>query len=515
MWQHRWAVWGGILGATASCLAKIAVSSDPINPLVYVQDRWCEPFLTSTDWDNRVQEWMHPILQFWLRLEEATPTFISEKVAGMSTCQLIILVPRIACFIAMLLVNAYMIAAFIRGMQHSGSVVGTSITTASNFSTSAFLGALIWKERFSPSWWVGFALVLFGVLLLSSRQVVDEEVHDTAPSSSPQQSPRVSPQDRTTVETKANPPSPESKSCPTTSPDVISTTQEYSSSKLPDRSLSYDCPLCKDPLFDKMTGVAKLAVADASPTCYHIMHAQCLKQHRHNPQQQPISQSPSSPPENSDMSPSKTQKGLARNPVTCPLCHKAIAMFVSSKQAAHFAVFWMKRVEQCLQRLGPKLVQDPATEQFTRQPLPAKFVREHLQRDDSLTEQQKRYIDDDPTGLGKGLLAALEWGGSEDYNNVKTGQRGWNLCLQTKGIWNYSPKHDDLWLWEWGAIHPRQRCDQCQLLNKPLTVACPDCQDSAEAAYYCSQACQKRDWQRHKMSCQMWQQQGPSSRAMK
>ena len=242
---------------------------------------------------------------------------------------------------------------------------------------------------------------------------------------------------------------------------------------LVDKSFYYECPLCEDPLFDKETGDSSLAIADLSPSCYHILHARCLKH------QQTLSKS-----------------------VTCPICDRSIPMFINAKQAAHFGGFWIQRVEAHLQKLGPAPGQ---------QPQPANEIRRLLQQDSTLTLTQKTYISDDPTGLGKGLLCALEWGGYIDYNAVQKGHKGWHVCLRTKGLWKYDAKHDDLWLWEWGKVHPRQRCDQCQL-TKALPVACPDCQGSAEAAFYCSEGCQKRDKQRHKMSCQLWQQQGPNSK---
>lgn len=259
--------------------------------------------------------------------------------------------------------------------------------------------------------------------------------------------------------------------------------QRKSITPLIDRSFYNECPYCEEPLFDPTTGEANVAVADLSPSCYHILHARCLKhQQKQTPKHQQASKS------------------------KCPICESAIPMFINAKQAAHFGGFWLKRVEQCLKQLGP--VKSARGE---LQPQPASTVREWLRtKDSTLAETQKRYIDDDPTGLGKGLMSALEWSGSVDYNDVQKGHKGWHICLRTQGIWKYDPKRDDLWLWEWGKVHPRQRCDQCQLLKPNLPVACQACLGSAEAAYYCSEACQKRDKQRHKMTCQMWQTQGPT-----
>ena len=44
MWQHRWAVWSGVLGATASCLAKLAVVSEESPLTRMVQKQVCHRF---------------------------------------------------------------------------------------------------------------------------------------------------------------------------------------------------------------------------------------------------------------------------------------------------------------------------------------------------------------------------------------------------------------------------------------------------------------------------------------
>ena len=179
-------------------------------------------------------------------------------------------------------------------------------------------------------------------------------------------------------------------------------------------------------------------------------------------------------------------------------------MWIRTKQSASLAAFWMERIEAILKSLGP-----PKNEKGQVQPLPVSVVREKLWDDTTLTDAQKKYIDDDPSGLGKGMESCLEWGGSIDYNkNSIKGRIGWNQCLVTKGVWSYDRQKDEIWLWEWG-MHPNQRCDQCQFLKKPLPTECQNCIGSSEAAVYCSSSCQKRDSQRHKMTCQMWMTHGP------
>ena len=525
MWQHRFAVWAGILGASASCLAKMAVSGE--SPLQRLQTDVCPRYIQS-NLDELFGSYVYKIvgdLMIRRRINLVSYVqYIRNTIQTMAVrlhifevdwCQVIFLGPRVLLLVCMLIMNAYMIAAFMKGMQLSGSVVGTAITTACNFTMSAVWGFVLWNERFPSTWWLGFSCVLAGVLLLSSVQPQSEKTVpqtskvtvtvrrpyenavpytvsskisiDTSsysggrPSASeawslgsrsstgispsaanawmglPKEAHAVSPSDGIS-------PLPRAAIKPN---DSRIKKQRRKISALVDRSgLDLGCPLCEEPLFDR-EGNAELAVADLSPSCYHVMHARCIKYRQKHDRDS-----------------------------TCPICDRSVPMFVNAMQTAHFAGFWMPRVEACLRDLGP------AT---GAQPQPASAVREWLAKDKTLTDAQKVYINEDPSGLGKGLLSALEWGGSVDHNNVQKGHRGWHGCLKSKGIWTYAPKYDDLWLWEWGEVHPRQRCDQCQLFRK-LPVACKECQGSSEAAFYCSDACQKRDRQRHKMTCQLWQE---------
>jgi hypothetical protein len=284
------------------------------------------------------------------------------------------------------------------------------------------------------------------------------------------------------------------------------TKKKQLATSLIDRTFANECPLCEGQMFDESTGESPMAIADLSPHCFHVMHAKCLKQQSAHSIITTTTTTTTTPTSNNNNEQRRRQSSSTPSHKSmCPVCDKSISMWISAKQAAHFAGFWMERVEACLQQLGP-----PQNDKGVVQPLPASRVRDHLQQDDSLTETQKRYIDDDPTGLGKGLASALEWGGYVDYNDSFKGHVGWSQGLRTQGVWKYDAKRDDFWLWEWGSVHPRQRCDQCQFLKRPLPVACPGCPGSTEAAFYCSESCQKRDWQRHKMTCTLWQTQGPN-----
>jgi hypothetical protein len=512
MWQHRWALLSGFLGATASCLVKMAVTSDRSSPLVYLSDKYCQPYLTE-DVDVTLLRNIHWALgtlmvRYHINLTKAfrvvqdafQDVVLELGIFEVDWCHFGLIVPRIICLIAMLLLNAYMIAAFLKGLNVSGSVVGTAISSAANFSVSALLGGLLWKERFATTWWLGFGCVMTGVMVLSSVQAVAED--DSKKSSSslrrlakPKTFSGASTKERPTIRPSFQPTPKKAAASLRQFRGSVSSTSTSSIRKAPtallfakkkeltsaliDRTFANECPLCEGQLFDESTGISNAAIADLSPNCCHVMHAKCLK-HQHS-------------------SPTGKSK--------CPVCDKSISMWISAKQAAHFAGFWMDRVESTLRDLGPVM-----DDKGLPQPRPAEEIRALLQNDDSLSDVQKTYIDDDPTGLGKGLASAVEWGGYVDYNDCPKGRVGWSLCLRTRGLWKYDAKEDDIWLWEWGVTHPRQRCEQCQLLKRSLPVTCPGCVGSSEAAFYCSEPCQKRDWQRHKMTCNRWQQHGPEQK---
>jgi drug/metabolite transporter (DMT)-like permease len=131
------ALLSGLLGATASCFAKFAFDPDSVSALQ--TQALCEAAVDLKD------------------------------VAGQRACYWVALVvARGLCLACMIACNAYMLGTFLKGMEESGSVAGTALSTASNFVVSACYGYILWGERFSVLWWTGFGMVITGVLLLSA-----------------------------------------------------------------------------------------------------------------------------------------------------------------------------------------------------------------------------------------------------------------------------------------------------------------------------------------------------------
>lgn len=581
MWlQHRWALWSGFLGASASCLIKMALSSSS-GPVHYFETHICQqhcPWIV--DLDDTVLAMVYKVLGHLMirhrinfmpyfttfRKVVETHVIMRLRIFEVDYCHVVTLPIQALCIVAMVVANAYMIASFLKGMQASGSVVAPSLSTAANFTTSAIYGALVWGEQMNTQWCVGFVCVLLGVFLLSNtlpvegegEDSIDERTNEPMGTNVSETQQRRLQHPKTVIKTlppqlergkvasmaskyKKNDPSPNAAQTPINRPtrrfkmppspkDTVpkataaspiapaitnnkpasniktnraslkaesalkqyyrddKTTMEkphYYDPRLVYNNFLNQCALCEETIFDTTTGESISAVADLSPhTCFHIYHAKCLKQ---------------------------STKAFCN---TCPLCgpETPLGMWTTAKQAAHFPGFWLPRVEQYLlstQRQPQNNGVDGGTLSTC---LPASEIRTAFWNDPSLTPAQKAFVSDDPTGMGKGLQAALEWGGYRDYNTVPKGHIGFHDCLRTRGIWKYDAKKDDIWLWSWGDIHPRQRCDQCQMIQKQLTlpVQCPVCVGSSEAARYCSLSCSKRDWQRHKQICQQWKDKGPA-----
>jgi drug/metabolite transporter (DMT)-like permease len=142
------AIWSGLWGATASCCVKFAL--DPSSAVALQSQH----IVCSAEF---VQGEIMNALGSAIGLEP-TEQLCNWIVGG--------LIARGFCFVGMLVCNAYMLGFFLKGMEESGSVAGTALSTASNFICSACYGYVLWRERFTTIWWTGFCMVMLGVLLL-------------------------------------------------------------------------------------------------------------------------------------------------------------------------------------------------------------------------------------------------------------------------------------------------------------------------------------------------------------
>lgn len=147
------ALLSGVLGACASCLAKFALSNE--SPL-----RGIRQGCNELDF----AKFMLAIIPF------VTPTIDETHV-----CVALEWVCRLICLVGMIITNAFMMGAFLEGMEESGSVAGAGLVTAANFGTSAVLGLWLWNEQVHGLWYLGFTMVLCGAVLLSQVTSVNEK----------------------------------------------------------------------------------------------------------------------------------------------------------------------------------------------------------------------------------------------------------------------------------------------------------------------------------------------------
>ena len=126
------ALLSGAFGAIAASLAKLAFSDDTFLAVSMIET--CQSTLNAKE-------------------------FI---------CTASVFAARGICFVGTLALNVFMVGSFLEGMEESGSVAGTGLSSASNFVVSSALGFCLWEEDISKQWLLGFFLVITGSLLLST-----------------------------------------------------------------------------------------------------------------------------------------------------------------------------------------------------------------------------------------------------------------------------------------------------------------------------------------------------------
>jgi drug/metabolite transporter (DMT)-like permease len=152
----------GTLGATASCLAKLAFAPESaVAAAARALVQRYVPFFHDNDNAAVVHDGSS---------DGAVPIPIAVVVTEVLTRGLWI-GSMIAC-------NALMLGTFLEGMEESGSVAGTALTSAANFAVSALYGYILFGETFSLFWWMGFSMVVAGVFVLSTIQAKPSNAAD-------------------------------------------------------------------------------------------------------------------------------------------------------------------------------------------------------------------------------------------------------------------------------------------------------------------------------------------------
>ena len=149
----RRAVVSGLLGASASCIGKIAL--DP-ESLVQSKARGICNLFVSADATRII-------------------SVIGASIQSGLACKAVEVCIRGLCLLLMILTNAVMMTTFLDGINESGTVAGTALANAANFTLSAIYGVLFFEESITTMWIVGFAMILAGAWILSSIQMKENK----------------------------------------------------------------------------------------------------------------------------------------------------------------------------------------------------------------------------------------------------------------------------------------------------------------------------------------------------
>ncbi|KAI8068007.1 hypothetical protein BC940DRAFT_367307 [Gongronella butleri] len=88
---------------------------------------------------------------------------------------------RVTCFLLVFACNSLMWTLFTKALNKAPSSLQVSIVNgATNLSTSAILGHLVFQEPLSLRWWIGASFMLTGTILISKGQKKQQEQKETA-----------------------------------------------------------------------------------------------------------------------------------------------------------------------------------------------------------------------------------------------------------------------------------------------------------------------------------------------
>ena len=73
-----------------------------------------------------------------------------------------------------------MVACYVRALSTSGSLAATGGSSGANYILSGVMGVVIFGDARSLAWWLGVALIVGGVGLVSSSQTGDAGATATA-----------------------------------------------------------------------------------------------------------------------------------------------------------------------------------------------------------------------------------------------------------------------------------------------------------------------------------------------
>jgi len=98
----------------------------------------------------------------------AVAAFCSAQSLPVEYCRISDYATRAVCVALLLICNGLGLRLYVSGMQRSGSLLATVLSTATNTLCTAAIGAVLFGETLSMKWGLGAAMICIGVILLNS-----------------------------------------------------------------------------------------------------------------------------------------------------------------------------------------------------------------------------------------------------------------------------------------------------------------------------------------------------------
>jgi len=146
--------------------------------------------------------------------------------------------------------------------------------------------------------------------------------------------------------------------------------------------------------------------------------------------------------------------GFGARRAGCPVCSQPVTFWFSYDQAAAFPIFWMHRIQACLEKIRP-----------WHGSVSAFRVQKMLKTDPHLTKKQKKYLVKDKN---LGFPKALSDGGRVWLTEVRNGgpENGGSMHMGFEdGVWDFNEDQMTLWLHKWGPYR------RLQIWIPALTIA--------------------------------------------
>jgi drug/metabolite transporter (DMT)-like permease len=177
-WNTSSSVLSGLMGALASSMAKLAFDTGeqgryPPNRI----DSVVAMVADCPSSNELIEHTFNHIMAIPLIEGVFYGQWANERrpLPPIHHCVVLQVIVRGCCILGMILANIVMISTFVSGMIRAGSVAGVAVSTGASFIMSALLGYFLFQERYPPTWYLGFAMVCLGTVLLSNVGVSSEE----------------------------------------------------------------------------------------------------------------------------------------------------------------------------------------------------------------------------------------------------------------------------------------------------------------------------------------------------